>query len=94
MEKEQRPADSFTAGIGVTITIYVDSKSMINDGIAFGACLNDLQKEGWQLADMVRREDGGVEAKLHRGWHINRPHPYDGPTEAQAPGESHADQSS
>ncbi len=61
---------NLTSGIFVDITITIDEKSWITDGIAFGACLHDLQQEGWWLKELVRFSEGGGQANLERRWMV------------------------
>ncbi len=63
----------FVAGIVVNITITCDEQSWATDSLAFGACLQDLKKEGWWLKKLARFPGEGGEAILERRWFLAGP---------------------
>lgn len=57
------------AGMTIVMTTRVDQPEEGDDIIAFGACMVELQREGWHLRH-IHRDDKGYEAVLQRSWDV------------------------
>jgi hypothetical protein len=75
----------WAAGLYVGLEIRIRGKDAIeNDGIALGAALSDLQREGWRLEILERNHEwSDVRAVLRRSWPIDAPAPH-GPSQLMA----------
>lgn len=58
------------AGLTLSIEIFLDEESLEGEqGYALGACVSDLQREGWMLEGLNHEEDG-ARARLSRHWEV------------------------
>jgi len=65
--------ESLHSGIFLSLTIEMDGESVANDSMALGACLQDLQREGWILGYLEKLDGGMLRACLTRSWHVLGP---------------------
>jgi hypothetical protein len=70
------------AGVTFQLTIVTEGRDAVaNDGLALGAALADLQREGWRLNNLEREPDqygeppDKVTAILSRTWDVRAPLP-------------------
>lgn len=72
-KKGELMADPMTSGVSIRLEIRIDRDSVPNDVAALGACLGDLEREGWFLDAFSRLNDGGLAAVMLRTWRIGVP---------------------
>ena len=59
------------SGLAIRLEIHVDAESVLNDGPALGACLCDLEREGWWPDTYEVLDGGGIKAVLTRCWNLS-----------------------
>ena len=72
-KKEEGMAEQFTSGLSVRLEIRIDAASIPNDSPALGACVRNLEREGWMLDSLCILNDGGMAAVLLRTWRLGVP---------------------
>jgi hypothetical protein len=65
-----RVRNPIVGGLLVSVEVHISKESVPTDGPALGACIHDLEREGWFLESFGANDDGGITAVVTRCWRI------------------------